>query len=67
MNNKKKPFNRPTDSTQKKKSKEVITCPVCEDSIADPSNKCDGDDSVFVKALVMSGSIADLLGYPHKL
>ena len=47
MNNKKKPTNRPTDSTQKKKSKELITCPVCEDSIADPSNKCDGDDSVF--------------------
>ena len=47
MNNKKKPTGRPTDSIQKKKSKEVITCPVCEDSIADPSNKSDGDDSVF--------------------
>ena len=36
-----------TDLTQKKKSKEIVTCRVCEDSIAGPSNKSDGDDFVL--------------------
>jgi len=47
MNNIKKSTNRSTDSTQKKKLKKVITCPVCDDSIAVSSNKSEGDDSVF--------------------
>ena len=35
------------DSSQKKKTKEVVICPVCEDNIDDPSDNSDGDDSVF--------------------
>ena len=32
---------------KRKKTKEVVVCPVCEDSIDDPSDQSDGDDSVF--------------------
>ena len=47
LSQQRKPISRLTDSTHKKKSKEIVTCPICEDSIADPSNKSDGDNSVF--------------------
>ena len=52
MSNKKRPVSSPTDSTQKKKTKEVVLCPVCEDSIDDPSDNSDGDDSVFCEGFL---------------